>query len=96
MLLQNLNEIELTIYLKRSFTGSQLICSNSFHPICALLFKIEQNRLHLVWSICNFNLLFKLNKYQAEQVYQNGAVSKSYKAIYKEVETRTCFFSMEI
>ena len=66
VLLQNLKDIELITYLKRSLTGSQLIFSNSFCPICALLFKFRI--MHLFWSICNFdfNLLFKLG-YQAEQ-----------------------------
>ena len=68
MILQNLNDIELTISLKWLVTGSQLICSNPSCPICALLFKFGQNRVHLSWSICNFdfNLLFKLG-YQTEQ-----------------------------
>ena len=68
VLLQNLKNIELIICLKRSLTGSQLIFSNSFYPICALLFKFRQNRMHLFWSSCNFdfNLLFKLG-HQAEQ-----------------------------
>ena len=68
MLLQNLKDIELITYLKRSLTGSQLIFLNSFSPICAVLFKLRPNRMHLFWSICNFdfNLLFKLG-YQAEQ-----------------------------
>ena len=70
MLLQKLNDliIELIICLKRSFTGSQLICLNSFCSLCALLFNFRQNRMHLFYSICNidFNILFKLG-YQAEQ-----------------------------
>ena len=33
----------------------------------------------------------KLNKHN-----QNGAVSESYKAIYEEAETRTCFFYIKI
>ena len=97
MLLQNLEDIELIICLKRSLTGSQLICLNSFCPICALLFKFRQNRMPLFWSICNFgfNLCLswgtKLNKCN-----QNEAVSESYKAIYEEAETRTCFFYIKI
>ena len=68
VLLQNLNDIELIICLKQSFTGSQLIFWNSFCPICALLFKFRQNRMRLFWIICNFdfNLLFNLG-YQSEQ-----------------------------
>ena len=68
MLLQNLNDIELMICLIRSFTGNHLVFLNSFFPICALLFKSRQNRMHLFWSICDFefNLLFKLG-YRAEQ-----------------------------
>ena len=67
MLLQNSNDIELIICLRRSFTGSQLICSNYFCSISALLFNFKQNPMHLFWSICNFdfNLLSKLG-YQAE------------------------------
>ena len=36
LLLQNLNDIELIIDSKPSFTSSQLFFSNSFCPICAL------------------------------------------------------------
>ena len=96
VLLQNLKDIELIICLKRSLTGSQLICSNSFCPICALLFKFRQNRMHLFWSICkfDFNLLLRLGKLNKHN--QNGAVLESYKAIYEEAEERTCFFYLKI
>ena len=50
VLLQNLNDTEQIICSKRSFTGSQLICLNSFRPVFALLFKFRQNRIHLCWS----------------------------------------------
>ena len=50
MLLQNLNDTELIICSKRSFTGSQLICLSSFRPVFALLFKFRQTRIHLCWS----------------------------------------------
>ena len=67
-ILRNLSDIELIICSKRSFTGSQV--SNSFCLTWALLFKFRQNRMHLFWSICNFefNLLFTLG-YQAEQAW---------------------------
>ena len=67
MLLQNLNDIELMICLRWSFTDSQLICSISFCPLCALLFKFRQNHIDLfILFLIYFNLLFKL-EYQAEQ-----------------------------
>ena len=68
MLLQNLNDIDLIMSSKRSTMHSQLIFWNSFCPIRALLFKFRQDRMHLFWSICNFdfNLLFK-SGYQADQ-----------------------------
>ena len=97
VLLQNLKYIELIICLKPSLSGSQLICLNSLCPICTQLFKFRQNRMHLFWSICNLTLIFclswdtKLNKCN-----QNRVVSESYKAIYEEVETRTCFFNIKI
>ena len=62
-------DIELIICSKRSFTGSQLNFSNLFCPLRTLLFNFIQNRMHLFWSISNFNfnLWFEL-VYQAEQV----------------------------
>ena len=45
--LQNLNEIELTICLKWSFTGSQLIFSNSFS-----LYKPSYSNLDQIVCIC--------------------------------------------
>ena len=100
VLLQNLNDIQLVICLKQLFMGSQLICSNSFCPICAVLLYYS----NLDRGICIYfgvsailTLIFflskgaKLNKHN-----QNGAVLESYKVIYEEAETRICFFCIEI
>ena len=80
-----LNDIELIICSKRSFTGSQLICSNSFRPICALLFKPDKTVYIYLGVFAILTLIFclsegtKLNKRD-----QNGALLESYKAIYEE------------
>ena len=49
--------IELIHCSNRSFMGSQFIFSNSVIPIWALIFKFRQKRMHLFWSICNFELI---------------------------------------
>ena len=94
MLLQNLNDIQLVICLKQLFMGSQLIYSNSFCPICAVLLYYS----NLDRSICIYFGVSailtkgaKLNKHN-----QNGAVLESYKVIYEEAEKRICFFCIEI
>ena len=53
--------------------------------------------MHLFWSICNFdfNLLSKLG-IKLKTHNQNGAALESYKAIYEEADTKTCFFCIEI
>ena len=93
VLLQNLNDIELIIYSKQSFTGSQSFFSNSICPIWALLFKFKHNCMYLFWSICNFkfSILLKLG-YQAEQVYSKwGCIRELKSNLQDRVETRTCF-----
>ena len=94
MLLQNLKDIKL-ICLKLSFTGSQLICVDSFCHICALLFKFRQNCMHFFGAICNFdfNLLSwgtKLNMHN-----QIKAVLESYKAM-KMLRQEQVFFYIKI
>ena len=65
--LKYLNVIELIHCSNRWFVGSQFIFSNSVKLVWVLLYKFRQKRMHLFWSICNFdfNLLFRLG-YQAE------------------------------
>ena len=63
VLLQNLKDIELIICLQQWFTGNQLICSNSFCPIRALLFKFRQSNIKVeYWSqILKWKSNIKLN-----------------------------------
>ena len=89
MLLQNLKDIKL-ICLKLSFTGSQLICVDSFCHICALLFKFRQNCMHFFWAICNFD--FNLLSWGTKLNMHNQIKAVLELQSYEDAETRTSFF----
>ena len=84
--MQNLKDIELIIYLKRSITASLYApyYSNLDRIVCIYfgVFAVLTLIFCLSWGT-------KLNK-----LNQNGTVSERYKAISEEAETKTCFYSV--
>ena len=95
-LLQNLNDIELMICSRQSFTGSRLLfwfVSSFKSPII----QIQTESYSLFGGLTILILIFCLSwGSNLIKCNRNVFVLESYKAICEEAETRSCFFYIEI
>ena len=92
VLLKSLNVSELIHCSKLTFTGSQLIFSNSVKPIWGLLFKFRQNRMYLVWSTCNFDFNVCFVYFSISHAYWKWDCIKVFQISLGRVSDKNLFF----